>query len=247
MPVAALALAPCSVACAGPGQVPASAARPAAAAPPEATAPPPATAPEPAVTPQTVALPVQMHAQQDPDWCDPADLETWLQLDGIAQPADPAAAQRAIWNYEIAHNDGFTLAQWHASPYAVAAALDHFAGRTDVGDQVYDRVEDAGVVISRSIATSHEPVIALIDDGNHYVLISGVTLGPLGVAAPPTSLIVHDPWNYGPMRLGYPALGLTAEMTWSEFAAHLSPDDPHDVGIWSGHRVLMAAGLPLRG
>ena len=188
-----------------------------------------------------------MHAQQDPDWCDPADLQTWLELDGVAQPSDATSAQRAIWNYEIAHNDGFTLAQWHASPYAVAAAFDHFAGRTDVGDQIYDRVEDAGLVIVRSIVQNHEPVIALIDDGNHYVLISGVTLGAESVTAPPTSVTVHDPWAYGPTRLGYPALGLTTEMSWSGFARHLSPDDPHDVGIRSGHRVLIAAGLPLRG
>jgi hypothetical protein len=188
-----------------------------------------------------------MHAQQDPDWCDPADLETWLELDGFAQPSNEVDAQRAIWDYEVAHNDGFTLAQWHASPYAVAAAWDHFTNSHGVGDQIYDDANSAGMDIARSVAASREPVIALIDDGNHYVLISGVTLGPQGQNAPPTSVIVHDPWTYGPTRLGYPALGLTTEMSWPQFAAHLTPDDPHDVGIWSGHRVLIANGLPLRG
>jgi len=244
---AAAAVTVCLAACADSGQTLQGEAR--ASAAPAATAAPPSTpgAPDPVVTPRTVALAVHMHSQQDPDWCDPADLQTWLELDGVTQPADAVGAQRAIWNYEIAHNDGFTLAQWHASPYAVAAAFDHFANRTDVGDQVYDRVEDAGLVIARSIAQRHEPVIALIDDGNHYVLVSGVTLGSGGVTAPPLSVTVHDPWADGPMRLGYPALGLTVEMGWSDFARHLSPDDPHDVGIWSGHRVLIAAGLPLRG
>jgi hypothetical protein len=255
---AALALAACAVAaCAGPAPRAATAVTPGASGASPAAAATPTVVPTALRTPvpeipeggipQTVSLPVHMHAQQNSDWCDPADLETWLELDRVVQPADQVAAQRAIWDYEVAHNDGFTLAQWHASPYAVAAAFDHFANRTDVGDQVYDNVNDAGLVISRSVAAQHEPVIALIDDGNHYVLISGVTLGPGSVSAPPASLTVHDPWTYGPMRLGYPALGLTTEMSWSDFVKHLTPDDPHDVGIWSGHRVLIARDLPLRG
>jgi hypothetical protein len=129
----------------------------------------------------------------------------------------------------------------------VASALNHFGGRSDAGDATFGSADDAGVVISRSVADRHEPVIALIDDGNHYVLISGVTLSAAGTGAPPLSLTVHDPWTYGPTRGRYPTLGSAALMSWSDFAGHLTPDDPHDVGIWSGHRVLIAAGLPLLG
>jgi hypothetical protein len=194
-----------------------------------------------------VSLPVHFHLQRDPDWCDPADLEMWLELDGVTVAPGEAAAQGALWNFEITHNDGFTLAQWHASPYAVAAAFDHFAGRSDVGDATFDDLSSAGVVISQSVAVRHEPVIALVDRGSHYVLVSAVELTAAGAGAPPASVVVNDPWTYGPTRDGYPAIGTSAELSWSEFARRLTPDDPSDVGIWSGHRVLIAAGLPLRG
>jgi hypothetical protein len=102
-------------------------------------------------------------------------------------------------------------------------------------------------VISGSVAGKHEPVIALIDDGNHYVLVSGVILGPGGLAAAPASVVVNDPWTYGPTRGGYATIGTSKELSWAEFLLRFTPDDPHDVGIWPGHRVLIAAGLPLQG
>ena len=172
----------------------------------------------------------------------------WLELDGASMPASgEVAIQQALWNYEVAHNDGFTLAQWHASPYAVAAAFDHFANRTDVGDAPFADAASAGAVISQSVAVRREPVIALVDRGSHYVLVSGVTLGSEGAAAPPTSVLVHDPWTYGPVRGDYAAMGASLEMTWADFVTRFTIDDPHDLGIWSGRWVLIAAGLPLRG
>jgi hypothetical protein len=172
----------------------------------------------------------------------------WLELDGVTTGLNgEVAIQQALWNFEITHNDGFTLAQWHASPYAVAAAFDHFANRSDVGDSPFDDLSSAGAVISQSVAVRHEPVIALVDRGSHYVLVSAVELGQGGAAAPPVSLIVNDPWTYGPTRDGYAAMGKGTELTWPDFAQRFTPDDPSDVGIWSGRRVLIAAGLPLRG
>lgn len=229
------------MACGGP-EAAGAAASPTPAA--SATVPP---TPTPVPTPVAVRLPITFHPQRNTDWCDPADLESWLELDGVTVATSEVAAQQTIWNYEISHNDGFTLAQWHASPYAVAAAFDHFAKRTDVGDDAFPDVTSAGRAIAHGVADLHEPLIALIDDGNHYVLISGVTLGPAGSAAPPTSVVVHDPWTYGPTRFGYTTLGVTVEMSWDDFTRRFTPDDPHDLGIWSGHWVLMAAGLPLRG
>ncbi len=195
-----------------------------------------------------VALPIRFHPQRDPDWCDPADLQMWMELDGVGGlPSTEFDAQRQIWNYEIAHNDGFTLAQWHASPFAVASAFDHFAQRADVGDSPFSDVQSAGTVISRSVAERQEPLIALIDGGSHYVLISGVTLGPGGTAGAPAAVLLNDPWTYGPTRGGYTTLGTRVELSWSDFVKRFTPDDPHDLGIWSGKWVLIAVGLPLRG
>jgi hypothetical protein len=251
-PLAVLTCLAMSAACASGAAAPVSAALPASPVAPTPTAtaapvPTPTAAPTPTVPPR-VALPVHFHPQRDPDWCDPADLQMWLELDGVNVGATgEVAIQQRLWNYEISHNDGFTLDQWHASPYAVAATLDHFAGRTDVGDQAFKDVRTAGVAISASVAGQHEPLIALIDNGTHYVLLSGVTLGPGGVGAPPASVTVNDPWTYGPTRVGYATMGTTSELAWPDFVKRFTPDDPRDVGIWSGRWVLMATGLPLRG
>jgi hypothetical protein len=194
-----------------------------------------------------VMLPVHFHPQRDPDWCDPADIQMWLELDGVyPASADEGTVQSQLWAYELSHNDGFTLAQWHASPYAVAVTLDHFGHRTGIGDGTFTDVQAAGAVISGSVAGKHEPVIALVDDGSHYVLVSGVTLGPDGPAAAPTSVVVNDPWTYAPTRDGYATIGTSVRMSWAAFVLRFTPDDPHDLGIWPGHWVLIAAGQPLQ-
>ena len=102
-------------------------------------------------------------------------------------------------------------------------------------------------MISASIAGKHEPVIALVNAGNHYILVYGVTLGPGGLAAPPASVTVSDPWAYGPTRGAFSAMGAGAELSWADLVRRFDPDDPYYLGIWPGHWVLIGAGLPLRG
>jgi hypothetical protein len=73
--------------------------------------------------PGAIELAYSYHSQQNGDWCDPADIEMWLQADGIALPSgDDHAVQQTFWSHETSHNDGFTIAQWNASPYAVAVS-----------------------------------------------------------------------------------------------------------------------------
>jgi len=223
---------------------------------PSATSPPLTPSSSPSLTPspsplasassQSIAIAVTFYPQRDPDWCDPADLEMWLELDGAPLPASETAAQRALWNYEIAHNDGFTLQQWHASPYAVAATFDHFAGRSDVGDAAFDSLSAGGDRLSQSL-TAGQPAIVLVDRGTHHVLVKGATLGPSGSAAPPLSVDVADPWTYSPTRDGFPAMGQDTTLSWSDFSQRFTADDPQDPGIWSGKWVVIAIGLPLSG
>lgn len=196
--------------------------------------------------PLTVDLPITFHAQQDPDWCDPADVQMWLELNGTALPGSTdTEIQSNIWNYEIANNDGFTLAQWHAAPYAVASALNAFSGVNGVGDAAFGDIQDAGAVISRSIAVDQQPVIALVDNGTHYVLLTGVTPGPGGVDAPPKSVTVYDPWTLSSDRDGFPAMGQGTQWDWVTFSTRFTRDSTIDPGIWSGNWVLIASGLPL--
>jgi hypothetical protein len=196
--------------------------------------------------PLSVDLPVRFHAQQDPDWCDPADVQMWLELNGTALlGSSDAEIQGNIWDYEVANNDGFTLEQWHASPYAVASALNAFSGVNGVGDAAFDNIHDAGAVISRSIASDQQPVIALVDNGTHYVLLTGVTLGPGGIDSPPKSVTVYDPWTSSADRGDFPAMGQGTTWDWVTFSTRFDRDSTDDPGIWSGSWVLIAAGLPL--
>ena len=210
------------------------------------------TAPVPHPTQASRAvLPVHPHVMRDRNWADPAVLETWLDFDHTGTlPADEAMAQRRLWDYEGAHNGGFTPSQWEYSPYAVARTFNDFAGQARVGDRPFDDARSAGAAISDSVYRRHEPVIALVDDAKTYILIVGVTLGQGGVTAPPERVIVDDPWpigTYGPVRNegSAAALGLDREMTWQEFLAHFTPVPSGLPGGWSGRWVLVAAGLPL--
>jgi hypothetical protein len=194
----------------------------------------------------TVNLPVTYHAQQDPDWCDPADLQMWMQADGITlPPGDDHAVQEQLWNFELSHNDGYTLGQWNASPFAVADTLNHFAGRTDIGSAPQPTLEAAGIEISRSVGLNHEPVIVMVGGGAHYVLITGVVLGPQGSDAPPAEVTVYDPLEYGVAGTSpHPTSGDST--SWEKFSESYTSNTAHP-GIWEGQWVLIAAGIPLEG
>jgi hypothetical protein len=195
--------------------------------------------------PGAIELDYSYHSQQTGDWCDPADIEMWLQADGIALPAgDDHAVQQAFWSYETSHNDGYTIAQWNASPYAVAVTLAHYGQLTGVGDAPQPTLAAAGSVISHSVATLHQPVIVMIYGATHYVLITGVQLGPGGADAPPLEVTFANPLAFG-VSATPPAGSNGAEtMSWSDFATSYTTDTNHG-GVWANQWVLIASGLPL--
>jgi serine/threonine-protein kinase len=221
--------------------------------------PAPAPVPSPAATSaapvpagqESRVLRVDPRVMQDRNWADPAVLETWLVYDGAGRlPANDADAQRALWAYEGAHNGGFQPSQWQYSPFAVATTFNDLGGRTRVGDAPFDDSNSAGVAIVDSVYRRNEPVIALVDRANMYVLIVGVTLGPGGLSSPPDSVVVDDPWpvsKWGPVRNDgtSAAFGLNARMTWPQFLAHFSRVPQELPGVWANRYVLVAPGLPV--
>jgi hypothetical protein len=195
--------------------------------------------------PGAIELAFTYHAQQDPDWCDPADIEMWLQADGVTLPAgDDHAVQQDFWSYETSHNDGYTVAEWNASPYAVAVTLDHFADRADVGDAPQASLDAAGTVIAHSVADLRQPVIVMVGGATHYVLITGVLLGAKGTAGPPLAITLADPLQFGVG--GSPPTGSAGavSMSWTNFGAWYTANTHHG-GVWAGKWVLIAAGVPL--
>jgi hypothetical protein len=209
--------------------------------------PTPTLATAPLVTLSEAQIPITYHSQQDGDWCDPTDIEMWLQADGVPlHGLDDYAIQQGFWNYELANNDGYTLSQWNASPYAVAVTLDRFGGWDDIGDDPQPTADAAGVVISYSLDMLLQPVIVMVGQGTHYVLVTGVTLSAAGTDAPPLSVTVDDPLAYGVG--GTPPAGSngTETMSWDDFTDWYTPNTNHG-GIWAGQWVLIAAGIPLVG
>ena len=195
--------------------------------------------------PSAIEIPIAYHAQQDGDWCDPADIEMWLLADGVAVPAGgDHSAQQRFWDYETSHNDGYTVAQWNASPYAVAVTLDRFGSRDDIGDAPQASLAAAGSVISRSVAELHQPVIVMVGGATHYVLVTGVVLGRGGATAPPVMVTYVDPLAYGVGGSPAPGSNGTATTSWAGFGDWYTPDTHHG-GVWAGRWVLVAAGVPL--
>jgi len=121
-------------------------------------------------------------------WCDPADIEMWI---GYHDPSRSGARydrQQAIWDWEIAHNAGFTVDQWNCSPFAVASAAHEWMPEIGFDHFHYDDAEVATRTMAWLLASPAfgEPSIALIWRGDHYVLVRGVradsdpTRDPLG-------------------------------------------------------------------
>jgi hypothetical protein len=194
--------------------------------------------------PGAIEIPFSYHAQQNPDWCDPADIEMWLQADGVTLPGgDDQAVQQQFWSYETSHNDGYTVAEWDASPYAVAVTLDAF-GDAGAGDAPQPSLAAAGVVISRSVALLRQPVIVMVSGGSHYVLVTGVELGTGGTAAPPVAVTLANPLQFGVG--GSPPGGSNGAVTmsWSAFGDWYTPNTHHG-GVWAGRWVLIANGIGL--
>ena len=207
----------------------------------------PKLAQAPVVSNNSTQIAINYHAQQDPDWCDPADIEMWLQADGVSFAADgDYTAQQGFWSYETSNNDGYSIAEWNASPYAVAVTLDHFGGWSDIGDEPQPTANAAGEGITYSIAVKNQPVIVMVGGGTHYVLITGVTLSSAGVNAPPEAVTFDDPLAYG--VAGSPPSGSDGSQTmdWTDFSSWYTANTSHG-GVWAGQWVLIAAGIPLVG
>jgi len=121
-----------------------------------------------------LALPY--HRQMTPVWCDPADLQTWVEYDLGQSLGGDVAIQQQFWNWELAHNAGFTVQQWDASPYAVASAAHQWLPSRGFNHFIYNDPMQATRTAAWVLANPkyHEPSVATIWWGDHYVLLRGV-------------------------------------------------------------------------
>ena len=141
-------------------------------------------------------------------WCDPADLETWVEYDQGQSLGDSYTAQQRFWSWELSHNDGFTVQQWDASPFAVASAAHQWLPDRGFNHFIYDDPIAATSMVAWLLANPkyREPSVANIWWGDHYVLVRGVraTADPY-LAYPQAKILgvyVMDPNRGRPSWLG---------------------------------------------
>jgi Bacterial SH3 domain len=123
-----------------------------------------------------VDLAVPYAAQQTAVWCDPADIQMWLGYRQGSGGGPSASLQASIWDWETAHNAGYTVDQWDCSPFAVASAAHHWMPDAGFDHFVYDDPLAGSRLLAYLLANPayREPSIVLIWRGLHYVLVRGV-------------------------------------------------------------------------
>lgn len=136
---------------------------------------------EPATAPDDSAafdldLELPFHRQETPVWCDPADLQTWIEYDRGQPLGDSVSVQQSLWDWELGHNAGFTEDEWNASPFAVASAAQQWVPDRGFNHFIYDDPVQATATMAWLLANPEyrEPSIALIWWSDHYVLVRGV-------------------------------------------------------------------------
>ncbi len=121
-------------------------------------------------------LAIPFHRQLNAVWCDPADLQSWVEFDLGASLGESYGVQQDFWEWELGNNAGFTLEEWNASPYAVASAAHQWLPDRGFNHFIYDDPVRATVTMAWLLANPEyrEPAIALIWQADHYVLVRGV-------------------------------------------------------------------------
>jgi hypothetical protein len=189
-------------------------------------------------------LPLPYHRQMTAIWCDPADLQSWIEYDQGQSLGSSVDVQQGLWNWELGHNAGFTEDQWDASPYAVASAAHQWMPDRGFNHFLYDDPVAATNTIAWLLANPmyHEPSVALIWQGDHYILVRGVraTADPyLDPQARLLGVYVMDPNQGGRSWLGEDRYIPISEWT-SRFLAPVTYLTPHTGvpdDVWQGKYV----------
>ncbi len=200
---------------------------------------------DPAAFDLDLALP--FHRQMTAVWCDPADLQSWIEYNQGRSLGPSFEVQQSLWDWELSHNAGFTEDEWNASPFAVASAAQHWLPDRGFNHFLYDDPEAATTTVAWLLANPkyREPSVALIWEGNHYILIRGVraTADPF-VAYPQAQILgvyVMDPNQGGASWLGEDRYIPLADWVSSYLTpvSYLTPSTGVPGDVWQGKRVMI--------
>ena len=152
-----------------------------------------------------------------------------------------------MWNWELAHNDGFTVQEWDASPFGVASAAHQWMPNHGFNHFIYNDPMVATETMAWLLATPHyrEPSIATIWWGDHYVLVRGVraTANPY-LDYPKAKILgvyVMDPNQGRPSWLGEDRyIPINAWITkYLTPVSYLTPGSGVPGDVWQGKYVTM--------
>jgi hypothetical protein len=192
-------------------------------------------------------LSVPIHRQLTRVWCDPADLESWVEYDQNQSLGDSYAAQQRFWDWELSHNAGFTVQQWDASPFAVASAAHQWLPDRGFNHFIYDDAMQATATAAWVLANPsyREPSVATIWYGDHYVLMRGVRATADPFASYPNARIlgvyVMDPNQGRPSWLGQDRY-ISIDAWVSRYltpVSYLTPGSGVPGDVWQGKYVMI--------
>jgi hypothetical protein len=189
-------------------------------------------------------LPLTFHRQMTSVWCDPADLQTWIEYVQGSSLGDDTEIQQRIWNWELAHNAGFTVEQWNASPYAMASAAQQWMPDRGFNHFTYNDPLAGTTTVAWLLANPRyrEPSIAVIWRGDHYILVRGVraTADPfLDPQARILGVYVMDPNKGRPSWLGEDRYIPISEWLGTHFTpvSYLNPGNGVPGDVWQNKYV----------
>jgi hypothetical protein len=194
-----------------------------------------------------IDLSVPIHRQLTRVWCDPADLQSWVEFDQGQTLGDSYPAQQHFWDWELGHNAGFTVDQWDASPFAVASAAHQWLPTRGFNHFIYDDPVQATATAAWVLANPayHEPAVANIWWGDHYVLVRGVRATADPFASYPNAKIlgvyIMDPNQGRPSWLGQDRY-IPIDAWVSRYLTPVSYLTPHSGtpdDVWQGKYVMI--------
>lgn len=206
-----------------------------------------APGPAPADTAFDLDLDLPYHRQMTAVWCDPADLQSWVEYTMGRSLGSATAVQQRFWDWELAHNAGFTVDQWDASPFAVASAAHQWMPSQGFNHFIYDSPTTATATMAWLLANPsyHAPSVATIWWGDHYVLVRGVraTADPYAayLRARILGVYVMDPNQGRPSWLGEDRY-IPIDAWTSRYltpVTYLTPGSGVPGDVWQGKYVTM--------
>jgi hypothetical protein len=134
-------------------------------------------------------LPVPYYEQETPYYCGPAVSQMWIDFH------DGCISQNTLYSYIQSHNqEGWPT--WYTDPYGLACCVANYVDNLVVDNHRWNFFNTANVAIATDLVDRDIPSAVLINSGEHWVLVKGVSYNDYyGSVSEVYGFWVHDPWQ----------------------------------------------------